>query len=193
MHYFEAAIQKDPKFAPAYAGIAYSYCWLGFFGAMAPNQAMPRARQAAEKALSLDDSLAAAHTALAYVNALYDFNWPAAEREFKRAMQLNVGDADAHFGYSIVYLAPLGRMEEAVHEMQAARDLDPLSPIESTYLGWPISSSESGPRPSRNTSTLSIWTRISWKRASTWRILTWINRVQDFFCRARSGQGTSAR
>ncbi len=135
MHYFEAAIQKDPKFAPAYAGIAYSYCWLGFFGALPPKDAMPKARQAAEKALSLDDSLAAAHTALAYVNALYDFNWPAAEREFKRAMQLNVGDADAHFGYSIVYLAPLGRMEEAVHEMQAARDLDPLSPIESTYLG----------------------------------------------------------
>ena len=135
IHYFEAAIQKDPKYAPAYAGIAYSYCWLGFFGALPPNQAMPKARQAAEKALSLDDSLAAAHTALAYVDALYEFNWPAAEHEFKRAMQLNVGDADAHFGYSIVYLAPLGRMEEAVHEMQAARDLDPLSPIESNYLG----------------------------------------------------------
>jgi adenylate cyclase len=135
IHYFEAAIQKDPKYAPAYAGVAYSYCWLGFFGALPPNEAMPRARQAAEKALSLDDSLAAAHTALAYVKALYEFDWPVAEREFKRAIQLNAGDSDAHFGYGIVYLAPLGRMDEAVHEMQVARDLDPLSPIEHNYLG----------------------------------------------------------
>jgi len=56
LHYFDAATQKDPKYAPAYAGIAYSYCWLGFFGALPPNDAMPKARQAAEKALALDDS-----------------------------------------------------------------------------------------------------------------------------------------
>ncbi len=135
IHYFEAAIQKDPKYAPAYAGAAFAYCWLGFFGALPPNEAMPKARQAAEKALALDDSLAAAHTALAYVKALYEYDWPVAEKEFKRAMQLNAGDSDAHFGYSIVYLAPLGRMDEAVHEMQVARDLDPLSPIENNYLG----------------------------------------------------------
>lgn len=135
IHYFEAAIQKDPSYAPAYAGVAYSYCWLGFFGALPPNQAMPKAKQAAEKALSLDDSLAAAHTALAYVNALYDFDWAAAERGFKRAMELNTGDSDAHFGYSIAFLTPQGRREEAVHEMEIARDLDPLSPIEAVYLG----------------------------------------------------------
>jgi len=135
IHYFEAAIEKDPKYAPAYAGVAYSYCWLGFFGALPPNEAMPKARQAAEKALSLDDSLAAAHTALAYVKALYEFNWPVAEREFKRAIQLNAGDADAHFGYGITYLSPQGRLDEAVHEMIIARDLDPLSPVEANYLG----------------------------------------------------------
>jgi TolB-like protein/Tfp pilus assembly protein PilF len=135
IHYFEAAIQKDPKYAAAYAGLAESYCWLGFFGALPPNEAMPRARQAAQKALALDDSLAEAHTALAYVKTLYEFDWPTAEREFKRAIQLNSGDADAHFGYGITYLAPLGRTDESVKEMQIALGLDPLSPIEVTYLG----------------------------------------------------------
>jgi TolB-like protein/tetratricopeptide (TPR) repeat protein len=135
IHYFEAAIQKDPRYAPAYAGVAYSYCWLGFFGAVPPTEAMPKARQAAEKALSLDDSLAAAHTALAYVKALYEFDWPGAEREFKRAIELNAGDADAHFGYGIAYLSPQGRLEDTVREMQLARDLDPLSPVQANYLG----------------------------------------------------------
>ena len=135
IHYFEAAIEKDPKYAPAYAGVAYSYCWLGFFGALPPKEAMPKASQAAEKALALDDSLAAAHTALGYVKALYEFDWPVAEREFKRAIQLNAGDADAHFGYGITYLSPQGHADEAVHEMQTARDLDPLSPVEANYLG----------------------------------------------------------
>ena len=96
---------------------------------------MPKARQAALKALALDDTLAAAHTSLGYVKSLHEFDWPGAEREFKRALQLNAGDSDAHFGYGITYLAPMGRLDEAVHEMQTARDLDPLSPITNTYLG----------------------------------------------------------
>ena len=133
--YFQQAIQKDPNYAAAYSGLADSYAWLGFFGALPPNDAMPKARQAALKALSLDDSLAAAHTSLGYVKSLFEFDWPAAEHEFSRALQLNAGDSDAHFGYGITYLAPLGRLEEAVREMQTARDLDPLSPITNTYLG----------------------------------------------------------
>lgn len=135
VNYFEAAVRKDPNYAPAYAGVAFSYCWLGFFGSMPPNQAMPKAKEAAQKALSLDDSLAAAHTALAYVKAFYEFDWPGAEREFKRAIELNAGYPDAHFGYGIAYLSPQGHLNEAVHEMQIARDLDPLSPIEANYLG----------------------------------------------------------
>jgi serine/threonine-protein kinase len=135
IHYFEAAIQKDPKYAEAYAGLAEAYCWLGFFGALPPNEVMPKARQAAQKAILLDDSLASAHTALGYVKTLHDFDWAGAEREFKRAIQLNAGEADTHFGYGITYLAPQGRMDEALREMQTARDLDPLSPIENTYLG----------------------------------------------------------
>ena len=135
IEYFQQAIQKDPKYAAAYSGLADSYAWLGFFGALPPNEAMPKARQAALKALSIDDSLAAAHTSLGYVKSLHEFDWSGAEREFKRALQLNSGDSDAHFGYGITYLAPMRRLDEAVREMQTARDLDPLSPIANTYLG----------------------------------------------------------
>ena len=135
IHFFQSAIQKDPKYAAAYAGLAESYCWLGFFGALPPNEAMPKARQAAQKAILYDDSLAVAHSALAYVKTLHEFDWPGAEREFKRAVQLNSQDSDAHFGYGITYMLPTGRRDEAVREMELARDLDPLSPIEITYLG----------------------------------------------------------
>jgi len=135
VQFFEQATERDPKYAAAYAGIADSYAWLGFFGAMPPNEAMPKARAAAQKALALDDSLAEAHISLGYVKALYDFDWPSAEREFKRGIQLNAGLSDAHFGYGIVYLSAQGRPEEALREMQLARELDPLSPIIHTYLG----------------------------------------------------------
>jgi len=135
LQFFEQATQKDPKFAGAYAGIADSYAWLGFFGTLPPNVAMPKARAAAEKAIALDDSLAEAHTSLGYVRALFDFDWPGAEHEFIRATQLNPGLADAHFGYGIVFLAPQGRRNETLREMQLARDLDPLSPVINTYLG----------------------------------------------------------
>jgi TolB-like protein len=134
LQFFELATEKDPKFAAAYAGIADSYAWLGFFGNLPANDAMPKARAAADKAIALDDSLAEAHTSLGYVKALYDYDWPGAEHEFQRAMQLNPGLADAHFGYGIVYMAPQGRGEEALREMLLARDLDPLSPVINTYL-----------------------------------------------------------
>ena len=134
LQFFELATQKDPKYAAAYAGIADSYVWLSFFGTLPPNDAMPKARAAAEKAIALDDSLAEAHTSLGYLKALYDFDWPGAERQFQRAIQLNPGLADAHFGYGIVFMAPQGRLEEALREMQLARDLDPLSPVINTYL-----------------------------------------------------------
>lgn len=135
IQYFEQAIAKDPNYAPAYAGLADSYCWLGFFSTLSPNEAMPKAREYAQKALELDDSLAAAHASLGYVKALYDFDWAGAEREFKRAIELNPGLSDGHFGYGIAYLAPLGKMPESLREMKLARDLDPLSLATNTYLG----------------------------------------------------------
>ncbi|MBZ5607870.1 MAG: hypothetical protein LAP38_06425 [Acidobacteriia bacterium] len=134
LQFFQKAIEKDPNYAGAYAGMADSYAWLGFFGTLPPHEVMPKAQAAAEKALSLDDSLAEAHISLGYVKALYEFDWPGAEREFRRAIQLNSSLPDAHFGYGIVYLAPQGHSPESLREMQLARDLDPLSPLINTYL-----------------------------------------------------------
>ncbi len=134
LQFFQQAIEKDPNYAAAYAGMADSYAWLGFFGTLPPNEVMPKARAAAEKALALDDSLAQAHNSLGYVKALYEFDWQAAEREFRRAVQLNPGLSDAHFGYGVVYLGPQGHGPQALREMQLARDLDPLSPLINTYL-----------------------------------------------------------
>jgi len=135
IQYYEQAISKDPKYAPAYAGVADSYTWLGFFGALPPNQAMPKARQFAQKAIELDPSSAEAHTALAFVKALYDFDWPGAQKEFQQAIQSNPNYAQAHFGYSIAYLVPTGKTAAGLREMQVAKELDPLSMIINTYLG----------------------------------------------------------
>ena len=117
IEYFAQAIAKDPGYAPAYTGMADCYTWLGVFGWSEARQAMPQARQAANRALQLDETLAAAHVSLGYVKALYDWDWPGAEREFKRALELSPGDADVHFAYSITYLTPfLGRLDEALRK-----------------------------------------------------------------------------
>ena len=99
--YFGQAIAKDPGYAPAYTGMADCYTWLAVFGWNAARQAMPQARQAANRALQLDETPAAAHVSLGYVKALYDWDWPGAEREFKRALQLSPGDADARTAWRI--------------------------------------------------------------------------------------------
>ena len=135
IEYFAQAIAKDPGYAPAYTGMADCYTWLGVFGWSEVRQAMPQARQAANRALQLDETLAAAHVSLGYVKALYDWDWPGAEREFKRALELSPGDADVHFAYSVTYLTPLGRLDEALAEIQRALALDPLSPYKITGAG----------------------------------------------------------
>lgn len=133
--YLNQAIARDPSYAPAWAGLADSYCWLAFFGNVAPTEAMPKARAAAEKAIALDESLAEAHVSLGYVRALYDWDWSGAKREFQRAVEVNPNSPDAHFGYGLVYLAPLGRTDEALAELRRAVQLDPLSLVNNTYLG----------------------------------------------------------
>ncbi|HLY20274.1 MAG TPA: hypothetical protein VKR61_23765 [Bryobacteraceae bacterium] len=135
IEYFQQAIAKDQRYAPAYAGMADCYTWLAVFGWTAANEAMPQARDAAHHALQLDDTLAAAHVSLGYVKALYDWDWPGAQREFQRALDLSPGDADAHFAYSITYLAPLGRLDEAMADIQRALLVDPLSPYKVTAAG----------------------------------------------------------
>ncbi|MGA2735970.1 MAG: hypothetical protein ABSG65_00810 [Bryobacteraceae bacterium] len=135
IEYFAQAIAKDPAYAPAYAGMADCYTWLGVFGWFTAREAMPQAREAANHALRLDETLAAAHVSLGYVKALHDWDWPGAEREFKRALDLSPGDADVHFAYSVTYLTPRGRLDEALAEIRRALALDPLSPYKITVAG----------------------------------------------------------
>jgi serine/threonine-protein kinase len=134
MELFEQAIAQDPAFAPAYAGLASSETWLGFFRDR-PRDVMQKAREAAERALALDDQLAAAHISLGDVKAVYDWDWEGARREYERALQIGTDDSRGHFSHAVLYLTPQGRMKEAIAEMQRAADLDPLHIVVNTYLG----------------------------------------------------------
>jgi TolB-like protein/DNA-binding winged helix-turn-helix (wHTH) protein/Tfp pilus assembly protein PilF len=130
----QKAIAKDPNYALAYAGVADSYIVLGHHGRFPPKEALPKARQAALKALELDPSLAEAHASLAIVKLSSDWDWPGAEREFKQAIALNPNYATAHHWYSHHLLA-MGRFDEAVSELERARDLDPYSIPINDFLG----------------------------------------------------------
>ena len=129
IEYFKKAIDCDPTFALAYVGLADSYLVIGGFGiaTLAPKDAFPKAREAVERALEIDETLAEAHASFGYCLANYDWNWTAAEREFKRALELKPGYAVAHHWYAFLFLATFGRLDEAIAEMQHALDLDPLS------------------------------------------------------------------
>jgi eukaryotic-like serine/threonine-protein kinase len=129
IEYFKKAIDADPTYALAYVGLADSYLVLGGFGiaTLAPKDAYPKAREAVERALEIDDTLAEAHTSLGYCLANYEWNWSAAQREFNRALELKPGYAVAHHWYGFLYLAAFGRLDEAIAEMRYALDLDPLS------------------------------------------------------------------
>jgi len=128
--YFNQAIAKDPNYAAAYSGLADTYALLGDwqYAVMTPKEAMPRANAAAKKALEVDDSLGEAHASLAFCLDSFDWDFEAADREFRRAIELNPGYATAHHWYSW-HLALLGRNSEAIAEMTKAENLDPLSLI----------------------------------------------------------------
>ena len=132
--FFQQAIDKDPGYAMAYAGLADAYDRLGGFDALAPKEAFPQAREAAQKALQLDASLAEAHTALATVNFAYDWDFSAAAREYQRAIEINPGYSDAHQMNSY-YLAAIGRFNDALAEMKRALELDPVSLEKTTGIG----------------------------------------------------------
>jgi len=135
MAYFQQAIQKDPNYALAYAGLAESYITLSqpWNGDLSPQEALPQAEAAARKALEIDDSLGEAQLALARVS-LYHWDWPAAEKEYKRALELNPNDAMAHGWYG-EYLEAMARNEEAIVELRQAIALDPLSSNHVAHLG----------------------------------------------------------
>jgi len=123
---FTRAIEIDKGYAAAYSGIANYYAVLPFYSALSPAEVFPKARAAAEKSIALDETLSEAHASLAYIRAYYEWDWSAAEREFRRALELRPNYADAHFSYSR-FLAAAGRMDEAMSEIERARELDPRS------------------------------------------------------------------
>lgn len=128
IEYFQQAIDRDPTYALAYAGLADSYDLLDDWGTTPPRESFPKAREAALKALELDDSLAEARTSLAFVEDNYDWNFAASEKEYQRAIALNPNYATAHQWYAM-HLVAFGRFPEAEAEIQRAVDLDPLSII----------------------------------------------------------------
>jgi serine/threonine protein kinase/Flp pilus assembly protein TadD len=124
--YTRQAIDADPAFAEPYAVLAYIYSMLGHFGTLAPADAFPKAKAAALRALEIDETFASVHFSLAVVHLLYDWDWPSAETEIQRGLQLAPSDAGGHFAYG-EWLTAMGRFEEAVMELERAFDLDPLS------------------------------------------------------------------
>ena len=135
IQYFEQAIRLDSNYAPAYAGMADAYAELSNIDFLPPNESFPKARAAALKALDIDPSLPEAHTALAEVSWWYDWDWSAAEKEFRRAIELNPTSAVAHFHYAYM-LSTMGRFDEGIAECKRAQELDPLSLIVNLYFGY---------------------------------------------------------
>ena len=136
IEYFQQAIEKDPGYALAYAGLADSYSALGGgWMYLPPTDSLPKAKAAAVKALELDDTLAEAHAALAYAVFFADWDWSKAEREFKRAIELNPNSALSHVRYS-EYLKTRLRFDESMEEAQRAQELDPLSAEIASQLGF---------------------------------------------------------
>lgn len=125
---FQQSIAKDPNYARAYAGLADSYALLGGYTLSPQTEFMPKARSAALRALQIDESLPEAHTALALIVQNYDWDWQTAEKEYRRAIELNPNYATAHHWYA-EHLMWLGRFDEALRESERARQLDPLSMI----------------------------------------------------------------
>jgi TolB-like protein/DNA-binding winged helix-turn-helix (wHTH) protein/lipopolysaccharide biosynthesis regulator YciM len=134
IQYFNLAIEKDPNFALAYSGLADSYTLLALYGE--GIRGASEAKVAAEKALKLDGSLAEAHTSLAAVKILHDWDWHGAELEFHRAIELNPNSAQAHHWYGNLLLGPEGRHDEAIKQLSRAQELDPMSLIVRADLGF---------------------------------------------------------
>jgi serine/threonine protein kinase/tetratricopeptide (TPR) repeat protein len=135
MGHFEQVIGKDPDYALAYAGLADCYSMLAQVRALPPKEAFPKAKALASKALELDEALAEAHTSLAFVLSCFDWDWAGAEREFRRAIELNPNYATAHQWFAVGLLVNLRRTSEATEEIHKALELDPLSLIINTAAG----------------------------------------------------------
>jgi len=138
IEYFQQAILSDEKFGPAYSGLADCYNILASYSAIKPSDAFRQAKSAAARALELDSKSAEANTSMAFVTMGYDWDWAAAERGYKRAIELSPSYANAHHWYALL-LAALERFDEAFSEINRASELDPLSLIINTNAGWILS------------------------------------------------------
>jgi tetratricopeptide (TPR) repeat protein len=125
--YFEQAIAEDPNYALAHAGLAETYILQGYQEGISPGEIIPKAKPALAEALRLDKNLAHAHRQLGFFHGIYEHNWPEAERDYKRALELEPGRGWSHYAYAAFYLSPLGRHSEALAEIEQARQLEPLS------------------------------------------------------------------
>jgi Tfp pilus assembly protein PilF len=132
---FEQAVEKDPDYALAHAALAEVWRYLQFFGGVRPRDARVKAKNAALKAVALDEALAEARAALAAVRFWYDWDWQGAEQEFKRALALNPSLASAHHDYGWLLIAR-ERFDEGLAEVKRAQELDPLSPQANIDVGW---------------------------------------------------------
>jgi eukaryotic-like serine/threonine-protein kinase len=135
LQYFQEAIANDPNYALAHVGVADSWALLGRYSHVAPAKAMPEARAAAERALQLDSQLGEAYTSLGFIKRYFDFDWAGAERDFRKSIELSPGYATAYHWYALL-LTTVGRHDEAKATILRAQELDPLSLIISTNVGW---------------------------------------------------------
>jgi len=134
IRYFQQAIEKEPRYAKAYAGLADCYAILSHYSRLKPRQTLPKARAAAIRALEIDDALVEAHASLGVVKMLYDWDWRGAKAEFHAALERDPYYATAHHWYGM-YLVARGRFEEAIAEVEHAQRLDPVSLAINTDLG----------------------------------------------------------
>jgi tetratricopeptide (TPR) repeat protein len=126
IEFFQQAISKDPRYALAYAGLADAYALLADYNVLPAREVMPRAKTAAVKALEIDGAISEAHASLGWAKLTLDWDWPGAEKEFKRSLDLNPNYATAHQWYA-EYLTVMGRPDEARASMQRAQELEPVS------------------------------------------------------------------
>jgi len=177
IEYFQQAIDQDPKYALAYAGLADAYGGLGGLIYQPPSETLPKAKAAAMKALELDETLAEAHAALAMNEWFYDWDWPSAEREFKRAIELNPNSASSRSRY-LVGLMSRARFDESIAEGERAQELDPLLPTELPYAY--LAAQRYDEAISRYQKELDLYPDMAYKRAE----LGWAYAMKGMYAQA---------
>jgi serine/threonine protein kinase/lipoprotein NlpI len=137
LQYFQLAAEKDPGYALPYVGMADAFGILGIYSFMPPHQAYSRARAAANKALEIDPEMGEVYASLGWIAMFYDWDWPAAEKHFLKAIQMKPDYAPAHLWHGLC-LSIMGRFDESIRETQKACELDPLEPNNTAIMGWAL-------------------------------------------------------